>query len=200
MSVSQHSTKAVDYLHVYLALVNRGIPSGWDLDNDGTTDSNVFRLSSKSHWNISVEIDRKTVHILASHPTPPVFDAEEDRNGKRNYSEIRLRTDFITPGNGDYIDDDNVIFGRLKAKERFVIVDDQNADRFDGDSTDNAILQLLDNPSNTSVIPESEGGVDASDRTNDFNNTHFGNHAFDTGNFNDAEPSNLRVSSCFTFG
>src|SRR5205809_613313 len=43
---------------------------------------NVFRLSSKSHWDVPVKIGDKTVHVLASHPTPPSFDGPEDRNGK----------------------------------------------------------------------------------------------------------------------
>ena len=59
---------------------------------------NVFRLSSKSHWDLPVLIDGKVVHFLTSHPTPPVFDGPEDRNGTRNFDEIRLWADYITPG------------------------------------------------------------------------------------------------------
>lgn len=33
-----------------------------------------FRLSSKSHWDIPVTIGNEQVHVLASHPTPPVFE------------------------------------------------------------------------------------------------------------------------------
>ncbi|MDX1390877.1 MAG: endonuclease/exonuclease/phosphatase family protein, partial [Rheinheimera sp.] len=44
-----------------------------------------FPLSSKSHWDIPLTINGKTVHVLASHPTPPVFDGAENRNGKRNH-------------------------------------------------------------------------------------------------------------------
>ncbi|HLL63316.1 MAG TPA: endonuclease/exonuclease/phosphatase family protein, partial [Propionibacteriaceae bacterium] len=45
----------------------------------------IFRLSSKSHWDVPVRIGRRTVHVLASHPTPPTFDGPEDRNGTRNH-------------------------------------------------------------------------------------------------------------------
>ncbi len=38
----------------------------------------VVRLSSKSHWDLPIEVGHKTVHLLASHPTPPVFDGPED--------------------------------------------------------------------------------------------------------------------------
>ena len=154
----------------------------------------VFRLSSKNHWDIPVEIDGEIVHVLASHPTPPVFDGEEDRNGRRNHDEIRFWADYVTPGEGSYIYDDEGNFGGLAAGASFVIAGDLNADPFDGDSTDNAILQLLDNPLvNTSITPSSEGGVAASIRQNEINDLHISNPAFDTADFNDESPGNLRV-------
>ncbi|GAB4538006.1 MAG: hypothetical protein Tsb0014_27290 [Pleurocapsa sp.] len=44
---------------------------------------------------------------------------------------------------------------------------------------------------NTSLTPNSKGGIDASDRTDNINNTYLGNPAFDTGDFNDESPGNL---------
>jgi len=41
----------------------------------------VFRLASKSFWDVPIDVDGETIHVLASHPTPPVFDGPEDRNG-----------------------------------------------------------------------------------------------------------------------
>ena len=62
----------------------------------------VFRLSSKSHWDVPVRLpDGRILHLLASHPTPPVFDGSEDRNGRRNHDEIRFWADYVTPGAGD---------------------------------------------------------------------------------------------------
>ena len=49
-----------------------------------------LRLSSKSHWDVPIATPLGTVHLLASHPTPPTFDGPEDRNGRRNADEIRL--------------------------------------------------------------------------------------------------------------
>ena len=60
-------------------------------------DLDVFRLSSKSHWDVPILIDGKTVHFLTSHPTPPVFDGPEDRNGTRNFDEIRFWADYVHP-------------------------------------------------------------------------------------------------------
>jgi hypothetical protein len=56
---------------------------------------NALRLSSKSFWDIPVKVNDKVVHMLASHPTPPVFDGDEDRNGIRNHDEIRLIADYV---------------------------------------------------------------------------------------------------------
>ena len=34
----------------------------------------VFRLSSKSHWDVPIDVGDEIVHFLVSHPTPPVFE------------------------------------------------------------------------------------------------------------------------------
>jgi 3-phytase/alkaline phosphatase D len=144
----------------------------------------ALRLSSKSHWDVPVLIDGEVVHVLASHPTPPVFDGPEDRNGKRNHDEIRFWSDYVTPGNGDYIYDDRNRSGALAAGSRFVIMGDQNADPLDGDSYDNAILQLLQNPNiNTNTAPTSLGGPEQSRLDGGKNLEHRGNPAFDTADF-----------------
>ncbi|YAF94152.1 MAG: phytase [Nodularia sp. CChRGM 3473] len=154
----------------------------------------ILRLSSKSHWDVPIRVNGEIIHVLASHPTPPVFDGPEDRNGKRNHDEIRLWADYVTPGNGDYIYDDAGQLGGLNPGSRFVIMGDQNADPFDGDSFDNAILQLLQNPGiNTNFIPSSPGGVQQSALQGGANLNHNGNPAFDTADFADGNPGNLRA-------
>ncbi|MGE3936839.1 MAG: endonuclease/exonuclease/phosphatase family protein, partial [Rhodospirillaceae bacterium] len=158
------------------------------------TELEVFRLSSKSHWDIPVEIDGKIVHILASHPTPPVFDGAEDRNGRRNHDEIRLFGDYVTPGQGDYIYDDSGKSGGLPAGERFVLLGDQNGDPFDGDSFQDAIEQLLGNPRfDTSFTPSSAGGPAAAARQDAINDSHQGDPRYDTADFADTAPGNLRA-------
>jgi len=154
----------------------------------------VFRLSSKSHWDVPVEVNGETVHVLASHPTPPTFDGPEDRNGQRNHDEIRFWSDYITPGEGSYIYDDAGDYGGLAPGSSFVIMGDQNADPNDGDSVDNAIRQLLDNPLiNTSITPSSEGGPEQAALQGGANITHLTDPAFDTADFADTAPGNLRV-------
>jgi 3-phytase len=154
----------------------------------------VLRLSSKSHWDVPIKVNGETVHALVSHPTPPTFDGPEDRNGKRNYDEIRFWADYVTPGKGDYIYDDQGKEGSLAAGSRFVIMGDQNADPLDGDSYNNAIRQLLLNPNiNTNFTPSSAGGTQQSLLQGGANLNHRGNPAFDTADFADTSPGNLRV-------
>ena len=154
----------------------------------------ALRLSSKSHWDVPIKINGETVHVLVSHPTPPTFDGAEDRNGKRNHDEIRFWSDYITPGEGNYIYDDGGQKGGLNAGSQFVIMGDQNADPNDGDSFDNAILQILNNPRvNTNFIPTSEGAIQQAELQGRANLTQKGNPAFDTADFSDTAPGNLRV-------
>ena len=154
----------------------------------------VFRLSSKSHWDVPVTIGDKTVHFLVSHPTPPVFDGPEDRNGTRNFDEIRFWADYVIPSRSGYIYDDNGMSGGLPPGAMFVIAGDQNADPYDGDSTPGAAQQLLDHPLvNTTVTPDSEGGPEQAALQGGANATHLSDPAFDTADFSDFAPGNLRA-------
>jgi len=155
----------------------------------------VFRLSSKSHWDIPLWIKGQLVHILAAHPTPPVFDGPEDRNGARNHDEIRFWADYIKGHrSARYIYDDNGRRGGLRRYSPFVILGDYNADINDGDSTNQAIAQLLNHRRiDNRVAPGSIGGWEDSQREGLMNDLHNGNPAMDTGDFNPNNPGNLRV-------
>ncbi|GAA2617859.1 endonuclease/exonuclease/phosphatase family protein [Actinomadura fulvescens] len=155
----------------------------------------VVRLSSKSHWDLPIRVGHRTVHLLVSHPTPPTFDGPEDRNGRRNHDEIRLWADYVRGGPAArYIYDDRGRRGGLSRGASFVIAGDQNADPVDGDSVNGAINQLLRNPRvNASVIPSSAGAPEAAALQGGANTTHRGNPAYDTADFADNAPGNLRV-------
>jgi Endonuclease/Exonuclease/phosphatase family len=155
----------------------------------------VFRLSSKSHWDVPVTLGRQTVHFLVSHPTPPVFDGVEDRNGTRNHDEIRLWADYVSSrAASEYIYDDAGRQGGLDPGSFFVIAGDQNSDPLDGDSIPGAAQQLLEHPRiNTSVTPSSEGAVEAALLQGGANLAHLGDPRFDTADFADSAPGNLRA-------
>jgi hypothetical protein len=123
-----------------------------------------------------------------------VFDGPEDRNGLRNADEIRFWADYVTPGRGRYIYDDRGRRGGLRRGERFVIAGDQNADPLDGDSTQGAIQQLLEHPLiNASRTPASPGGPEQAELQGGANATHRSDPRFDTADFADGAPGNLRA-------
>lgn len=152
------------------------------------------RLSSKSHWDVPIEIGDETVHFLVSHPTPPTFDGPEDRNGLRNHDEIRFWADYVAPNaqRSAYVYDDEGRYGGLARGERFVIAGDQNADPVDGDSVDHAIDQLLHHSRIRDPRPTAAGGAEAVDQGG-ANLTQRGEPALDTADFADGAPGNLRV-------
>jgi hypothetical protein len=149
----QNGAEPIDYPHAFIAPSNTGVPSGFDLDNDGTVGGGndalgfgafpgqygmlvlsrfpidtgavrtfqgflwkdlpgarlpegfyspeelaVLPLSSKSHWDVPVRVGDRTLHVLASHPTPPTFDGPEDRNGHRNADEIAFWRLYVQRG------------------------------------------------------------------------------------------------------
>jgi len=154
----------------------------------------VFRLSSKSHWDLPLQVGGEVVHFLVSHPTPPVFDGPEDRNGRRNFDEIRFWADYIHPARGGYIYDDNGRRGGLAGGSLFVIAGDENSDPVDGDSRPGSAQLLLDHPLiNSRTTPESEGAVEQAALQGGANATHRGDPRFDTADFADNAPGNLRA-------
>jgi len=155
---------------------------------------NQLRLSSKTHLDVPIEIDGKLLHIIASHPTPPVFDKEEDKNGRRNHDEIRLLNDYVTGGSGtDYLRSDQGTVGPLDPSASFVILGDLNADPNDGSGRPEGIQALLNcDRVNSKTVPRSEGGKQAAEKQGKENAKQNGDAAEDTGDFNDKNPGNLR--------
>jgi endonuclease/exonuclease/phosphatase family metal-dependent hydrolase len=158
----------------------------------------VQRLSSKSFWDVPVEVPARgasapfTLHLLCSHPTPPVFDGPEDRNGRRNHDEIRLVADYISPDKADYLSDDAGRRGGVLADARFVILGDLNADPVDGDGVPGAMDQLIKSPQvNSALTPASNGGKMATQRKSDPNTAGRGDPAHDTSEFGNFQ--NLRI-------
>lgn len=257
LSISQNGAAPIEYGYYFVAPSNTGIPSGFDLNNNGVVggpddafgfgffpgqfgmavysrfpidvdsirtfqlflwkdmpgallpddpstaapadwyspaELDIFRLSSKSHWDIPIQVDGQMVHFLVSHPTPPVFDGPEDRNGTRNFDEIRFWADYILPSRSGYIYDDQGNFGGLTPGAKFVIAGDQNSDPLDGDSIPGAIQQLLDHPLvNTRMTPTSEGGPEQTALQGGANTTHESDPMFDTADFANSAPGNLRA-------
>jgi hypothetical protein len=248
LEIGQGGAEPVEYPYAYVAPSNTGIPSGFDLNNDGTVgggddafgfglfpgqygmavlskypivtddvrtfqhflwkdmpgallptafyapaEQNVLRLSSKSHWDVPVQVGRRVVHVLVSHPTPPTFDGPEDRNGTRNHDEIRFWAEYVGPGRANWIYDDEGARGGLKPGSSFVILGDQNSDPVDGDSVPGSIQQLLENPRVVDPLPTSAGAPEAAVLQGGANTAHRGDPRYDTADFADGAPGNLRA-------
>lgn len=153
-----------------------------------------LRLSSKSHWDVPILTPLGTIHLLCSHPTPPAFDGPEDRNGKRNYDEIRLWKEYIENPTATFLVDDQGQQGGLSQEKSFIIVGDLNADPLDGDDKGQSIRQLLQcNRVSSSQTPSALGGKETAVIQGNKNNSHRGYPEEDTSDFNDRNPGNLRV-------
>jgi hypothetical protein len=154
----------------------------------------VLRLSSKSHWDVPIALGEHVVHLLASHPTPPVFDGPEDRNGRRNSDEIRFWADYIELHQSTWIRDDAGKRAGLLPDTHFVIAGDLNADPVDGDSQAGAIAALLEHRRIAkSNAPQSAGSQAAARLQGGANARHRGDPATDTGDFSDRNVGNLRL-------
>ena len=170
------------------------MPPGWYRDDV----ADQLRLSSKSHWDVELRAPgAQPIHLLVSHPTPPVFDGDEDANGRRNHDEVRFWIDYIGQGDDspEWIVDDNGVRGGLADGDSFVILGDLNADPFDGDADRAAITRLLTSDVIASEpVPASRGGAVASSESGGVNAQHRGDPAHDTGDFIDSRPpGNLRL-------
>ncbi len=165
------------------------LPPGWY----SAAQLAVLPLSSKSHWDVPVRIGRVTLHLLASHPTPPAFDGAEDRNGRRNHDEIRFWSDYLSRKSAGYIRDDAGRAGGFRGKA-FIVMGDLNSDPVDGASINDGIRALLAHPRvDSRFTPRSAGALEASAAQGGANLTHRGDARFDTADFNDRVAGNLRV-------
>ncbi len=122
-----------------------------------TEELEVFRLSSKNHAMVPILIDDARVNLVASHPTPPGFDGQEDRNGKRNFDENRLSRAIVE--NADWLVDDAGRPGGVTPGEAFIIAGDLNAAPRFGSGVPGAIEQLLDHPAIDASLTPTRLGV-----------------------------------------
>lgn len=154
-----------------------------------------LRLSSKTHLDVPVETLQGRLHFLVSHPTPPVYDGPEDRNGARNADELRLWRDYLNndPVDAAWLCDDAGRCGGLANDARFAIAGDLNNAPIDGDGRHDAIRALIEHPRVVRMpAPRSEGADAAAQRDGGANLTHIAPHSEDTGDFG-PRVGNLRI-------
>lgn len=148
---------------------------------------NQLRLSSKNHVDVPIQMGAFVLHVLASHPTPPVFDGPEDRNGCRNHDEIKFWSHYLDDPDAAWLVDDLGRAGGLGVGKSFVIMGDLNSDNIDGDGKRQAMVDLLANSRLYDPQPKSKGAVAESRGKNAARQKS--DPALDTANFG----GNLRV-------
>ncbi|WP_246036037.1 endonuclease/exonuclease/phosphatase family protein [Aliishimia ponticola] len=129
-------TDATDML--WRDLPNALVP--WPGQPDGSLD--VLRLSSTAHWLAPIDAgDYGEVTIGTFAASTPVFDGEEDRNGRRNHDEIAFWAQLLD--------------GALPyaAPADLIIAGHANLDPLRGDGRREAIRGLLDHPALQDPFP-----------------------------------------------
>ncbi|GAA3859826.1 endonuclease/exonuclease/phosphatase family protein [Celeribacter arenosi] len=139
-------------------------------------DLDILRLSTAGHWDVAVTWQGAPLHVLAFAASAPVFDGDEDRNGRRNADEIALWRAYMS---GD--------LGPAPAGE-VVVVGNANLDPLDGDGQHDAIRELLADPRLQDPMPAAVRDMPEP------NPEHRGDPTLDTADWSDPMPGNLRVS------
>jgi hypothetical protein len=153
------------------------IPDGMECGDDWYTadEWDVVRLSSKNHVDapiiIPTEEGDEVVHLLMSHPTPPVFDP--GKNKVQNGAEVEFWHHYVQ--GKEYFYDDAGNKGGLAEGAKFVMMGDQNLDPLDGDGFSEIMQAFHNDPlvnqdvMNGELYPTSFG---AAEHAVDKNSTH----------------------------
>ncbi len=145
--------------------------------------ANVFEalpVSSTNHWVLPIEVEGTEITLLVMDATPPVFDGPEDFNGLRNRDELRL-FEAVLDGALGPIPVNPILIGTI------------NADPADGEGQRDTIANFLTRPDLQDPLPKSAGGGAAGSLQ------HLGDPAFDTVDWPEDGPGNLRVSYVLPF-
>ncbi|WP_010452148.1 endonuclease/exonuclease/phosphatase family protein [Vibrio rotiferianus] len=162
-------------------------PEGMDCGDDWYTadEWEKIRLSSKNHVDapiiVPTENGDEVIHLLMSHPTPPVFDT--GKNKAQNGAEVEFWHHYVQ--GKEYFYDDAGNKGGLAEGAKFVMMGDQNLDPLYGDGFSEIMKALHNDPlvnqnvMNGELYPTSFGAAE---------------HAVDS---NSAHPIPNRITSTF---
>lgn len=123
----------------------RDLPDG--LSQDPPDLAAVQRLATTGFWDVPVKTETGTLHLLAWHATPPVFDGTEDRNGRRNHDEAAFWRLFL---------DSKLPMAPPPAP--FILLGDGNLDPSDGEGLRDGIAALLADPALQDPAPRGSHG------------------------------------------
>ncbi|WP_299846356.1 endonuclease/exonuclease/phosphatase family protein [uncultured Roseovarius sp.] len=134
----------------------------------------IQRLSTVGHWVVPVALENTVLDLMIFHASPPVFDGPEDRNGKRNYDEIKFWQLFLDGSLGPPPDG------------AFTLIGVANLDPMDSDGRKEAIRALLEDDRLQDPQPMRNGKVVQDP-------AHIGDPQLDTADWPEPGPGALRV-------
>ncbi len=127
-----------DDVEDYTPLLWRDLPGHiYPVDADGTPFGgaavfDVHRLSSRGHWVVPLRTAEDDIlRLMTFSATPPLYDGEEDRNGRRNHDETAFWLDYLA---------------RDASAQPFVIAGTVNTDPARGVGRREAVNALLAHP------------------------------------------------------
>lgn len=91
----------------------------------------THRLPSRGHWVVPLQTPMGKLRVMTYHATPPLYDGDEDRNGRRNHDETAFWLDYLT---------------RKPDLGPFVLLGTPNTDPERGSGRPEAIKALLASP------------------------------------------------------
>lgn len=152
----------------------------------------LLPLSSRAHWDVVLDLPGGKLSLLASNPTPPLYDGPEGLNHLRSDDEIAFWSRYL---DGAAFTDDQGR-GAPMAARPFVLLGNLNVDPFDGAAGPrHSIRALLDHPRLRDPAQSSLGATAAARAQGGANIRQRGPAAEDTTDLRDTPgPGNLRLN------
>jgi len=126
-----------DAVEDYTALLWRDLPANIYPMPDGVPFGGdavhaTHRLSARNHWVVPIAMpDGPILRLMSFYATPPLYDGDEDRNGRRNHDEVAFWLDYLAKNNNP---------------DPFVILGTTNTDPVRGGGRPEAMNALLTHP------------------------------------------------------
>lgn len=105
----------------------------------------MLPLSSSALWDVPLDVDGNTVHLLATLTDHPNYS---DISAARAHDEVQFWSDYVSTDESDseYMTDDDGVVGGIEEQEDFVIAGSLGIDPEDEDANSESINALLEQP------------------------------------------------------
>lgn len=119
-------------------------------------------LESTSVWDLPVDVNGTTVHVIATSATHA--EGQAGSSEPRHNDQLRFLSEYVGGSRAlSSVNDDQGRNGAMTAGERFVVAGDLGADAGQNNAGSAAVRSLTQDPSVTSVVPTWGAGVPTAD-------------------------------------